>query len=123
MRPAQPREGADVTARPKERAAYVALLAIAAAMLAGIALAGCSRTADASGASAASSASTARLWGYRGDAIAWMGEGVDGITSAVLVDQETGVEYLFVRYASYDRGGVSVTPLLNADGTPYKAVE
>ena len=109
----------DIT-RPKERAAYVALLAIAAAMLAGIALAGCSRTADASDASAAS---TARLWGYKGNAIAWMGEGVDGITSAVLVDQETGVEYLFVRYASYDRGGVSVTPLLNADGTPYKAVE
>ena len=112
----------DIT-RPKERAAYVALLAIAAAMLAGIALAGCSRTADASDASAASSASTARLWGYRGNAIAWMDGGVDGITSAVLVDQETGVEYLFVRYASYDRGGVAVTPLLNADGTPCKAVE
>ena len=109
-----------MTARPKERAAYVALLAIAAAMLAGIALTGCSRTA---GASDASGASTARLWGYKGNAIAWMGEAVDGITSAVLVDQETGVEYLFVRYASYDRGGVAVTPLLNADGTPYKAVE
>ena len=106
--------------RPKERAAYVALLAIAAAMLAGIALAGCSRTVDTSD---ASGASTARLWGYRGNAIAWMGEGVDGITSAVLVDQETGVEYLFVRYASFDRGGVAVTPLLNADGTPCKAVE
>lgn len=109
----------DIT-RPKERAAYVALLAIAAAMLAGIALAGCSRTA---GASDASSASTARLWGYRGNAIAWMGEGVDGITSAVLVDQETGVEYLLVKYVGVDRGGVSVTPLLNADGTPCKAVE
>ena len=112
----------DIT-RPKERAAYVALLAMAAAMLAGIALAGCSRTVDASDASAASGASTARLWGYRGDAIAWMGEGVDGITSAVLVDQETGVEYLLVKYVGVEQGGVSVTPLLNADGTPYKAVE
>ena len=109
----------DIT-RPKERAAYVALLAIAAALLAGIALAGCSRTA---GASDASSASTARLWGYKGNAIAWMDGDEDGITSAVLVDQETGVEYLFVRYASFDRGGVAVTPLLNADGTPYKVVE
>ena len=106
----------DIT-RPKERAAYVALLAIAAAMLAGIALAGCSRTAETGD---ASSASTARLWGYRGDAIAWMGEDVDGITSAVLVDQETGVEYLLVKYVGVERGGVSVTPLLNADGTPRR---
>ena len=98
-------------ARPKERAAYVALLAIAAAMLAGIALAGCSRTAETGDASSASTA---------GDTIAWVGKDPGGITSAVLVDQETGVEYLLVKYVGVERGGVSVTPLLNADGTPRR---
>ncbi len=106
--------------RPKERAAYVALLAIAAAMLAGIALAGCG-AASASDASDASSASTARLWAYQGHALEWVQGAELCLSSSVLVDQETGVEYLLVR--DYGKGGVSVTPLLNADGTPYKAVE
>lgn len=104
--------------RPRERAAYVALLTIAAAMLAGIALTGCSRTA---GASDASSASTARLWAYQGHALEWVQGTEPWLSSSVLVDQETGVEYLLVR--DYARGGVSVTPLLNADGTLCKAVE
>lgn len=40
-------------------------------------------------------------------------------TSAVLVDQYTGVRYLMVQTSS----GVSVTPLLENDGTPSKVVE
>lgn len=105
----------------RESSPYVALLAIAVAMLAGILLTGCGQTAE------ASDASTARLWGYKGNAVGWVGDEVSGIESAVLVDQETGVEYLLVRYRELwlngVTGGVSVTPLLNADGTPYKAVE
>lgn len=99
----------------RESSPYVALLAIAVAMLAGILLTGCGRTAE------AGDASTARLWAYQGNAVAWVqGAGMWAQTS-VLVDQKTGVEYLLVH--DYVRGGVSVTPLLNADGTPYKAVE
>ena len=100
--------------RRTETSPYVALLAIAAAMLAGIALAGCGATATVGDPSDASSASTA------GDTIAWVGKDPGGITSAVLVDQETGVEYLLVKYVGVERGGVSVTPLLNADGTPRR---
>ena len=100
--------------RRTETSPYVALLAIAAAMLVGIALTGCEATATVGDPSDASSASTA------GDAIAWVGKDPGGITSAVLVDQETGVEYLLVKYVGVERGGVSVTPLLNADGTPRR---
>ncbi len=101
--------------RRTETSPYVALLAIAAAMLAVIALTGCGAASapdagDASGASAA------------GGETAWAGKNPGNITSAVLVDQETGVEYLVVKYGG-QRGGVSVTPLLNADGTPRRMEE
>ncbi len=75
-------------------------------------------------------AKLARLWGYQsGNTIAWVSGSIGGLDSGILIDQETGVEYLIVRYrgttvdSSGGMGGVSVTPLLNADGTPYKAVE
>ncbi len=75
-------------------------------------------------------AKSARLWGYQSDnTIAWVSGTIGGLDSGILIDQETGVEYLIVRYRALSNGGdgamagVSVTPLLNADGTPYKAVE
>lgn len=108
--------------RRTETSPYVALLAIAAAMLAGIALTGCGAAKSAE-ASDAPGASTARLLGYAGNAIAWTGEDPGGITSAVLVDQYTGVEYLVIKYVGIERGGVSVTPLLDADGTPRRTEE
>lgn len=39
----------------------------------------------------------------------------DGVSCAVLTDTETGVQYLLAK-CGY---GATITPLLNADGTPY----
>lgn len=90
--------------------------AVVAALLLALVMAGCS----ASTASATTDAKTARLWGYQSDStLKWVSGNITHLAAGVLVDQYTGVEYLLVATG----GGVSVTPLLNADGTPYKAVE
>lgn len=43
-----------------------------------------------------------------------------GIVCKILTDTKTGVQYLYVCDSSY---GGAITPLLNADGTPYVEVE
>ncbi len=98
----------------------VAWLALIASFGLALALMGCSQA----GAEEQAGAANARMWGYQsGNALAWVGGSMQGTDAAVLVDQETGVEYLVVRYALGKQGGISVTPLLNADGTPFTAEE
>lgn len=98
----------------------VAWLALIASFGLALALMGCSQTKTEEQASEAN----ARMWGYQsGNALAWVSGDMWGTDAAVLVDQETGVEYLVVRYSLGDQGGISVTPLLNADGTPFTAEE
>ncbi len=116
----------------RKACATAAVAGMIVAALAALALAGCAmdvgHTAQESEDSA--DAKLARLWGYQSDnTIAWVSGTIGGLDSGILIDQETGVEYLIVRYrgttvgSDGGMGGVSVTPLLNADGTPYKAVE
>ena len=58
------------------------------------------------------------VWAYD-NAVGFV-DGTDWVgTSAVLVDQYTGVRYLMVETSA----GVGVTPLLETDGTPSKVVE
>lgn len=45
----------------------------------------------------------------------------DGVRYSILTDEETGVQYLMVWHK--DKYGITITPLLNADGTPYAEVE
>lgn len=87
---------------------------VAALLLLAALLTGCSaKTAE------ASDGASYRLWGYSGRMVKWVGNDNPSISFFLLVDQETGVQYL----CAMARSGVSVTPLLNADGTPYKVVE
>lgn len=101
-----------------------AAAAVAAALT--LALAGCASNVYCSSQESESSADakSARLWGYQsGNTIEWVSGEVSDLHSGILIDQETGVEYLIVEWSGVYKGGLSVTPLLNADGTPYKAVE
>ncbi len=107
------------TSRYMNRILLVWLGTLAGALIA-LALSGCSRAE----AQEQSPTANARMWGYQsGNALAWVSGDMWGTDAAVLVDQETGVEYLVVRYAFGDWSGISVTPLLNADGTPFTATE
>lgn len=91
----------------------VAILAAALLLLAAL-LTGCSaKTAE------ASDGASHRLWGYSGRMVKWVGNDNPSISFFLLVDQETGVQYL----CAMAKSGVSVTPLLEADGTPCKVVE
>ncbi len=93
--------------------------AVVAALLLALVMAGCATDTT----RATTDAETARLWGYAGNTLAWVSGEMPDLYSGILIDQETGVEYLIVKWTGVYKGGLSVTPLLNADGTPYKVVE
>lgn len=44
----------------------------------------------------------------------------NGIDGAIVTDSKTGVQYLVVTRHRYS---IAITPLLNADGTPYVEVD
>ena len=67
----------------------------------------------------ASDGASYRLWGYSGRTVKWVGNENPNISFFLLVDQETGVQYICATAES----GVSITPLLNYNGTPYRVVE
>lgn len=51
-----------------------------------------------------------------GEADRWGMSTWNRYTKSVIKDTQTGVEYLFIDTGSY-RGGITITPLYNADGT------
>lgn len=67
----------------------------------------------------ANDGSSYRLWGYSGRTVKWVCNDNPNINFFLLVDQETGVQYICATAES----GVSVTPLLNYNGTPCRVVE